>query len=54
MLDFSLRLAQESEIASIVNGGLAIRYQLHPAPHRATGVAFERMLFGGRKKEKKN
>ena len=26
MLDFSLRLAQESEIASMVNGGLAFRY----------------------------
>lgn len=52
MLDFRLQLAQESEIASMVNGGLAIRYQPHLAPHRATRGGFQEDAFW--RKEKKN
>ena len=51
MLDFSLRLAQESEIASMVNGGLAFRYQPHPAPHRATRGGFQEDAFWRKKKK---
>lgn len=53
MLDFSLRLAQESEIASMVNGGLAIRYQPHLAPHRATRGGFQEDAFWRKKKKMK-
>lgn len=52
MLDFSLQLAQESEIASMVKGGLAIRYQPHLAPHRVTRGGFQEDAFWRKKKKK--